>query len=169
MTTEDMNPVEKYAALRALELGIGAAVAVAAMEVAEYRKKTRSRGFESDWGTIEFRKNDAHLQFNTTKLIAWAQQHLPHEVIPEHTEEVIVPAAARPTLLKTLDERFQIVGGEVIDTVSGEVVDFATIIPAKPPTLAFKMPPEKKREAVEYVAHQTALVASVMRPELEAS
>jgi hypothetical protein len=168
MTTEDMNPVEKYAALRALELGIGAAVAAAAMEVVEYRKQTRAKGFESDWGTIEFRSNDAKVQFNTPKLIAWAQEHMPHEIIPEHTEEVTFPAALRPTLLKTLDKRFQIDGDEVVDTVTGEVVEFATVIPAKAPTLAIKMPPEKKLEAVEYVAHRTALVASVMRPELEA-
>lgn len=158
-----MNPIDKYAALRALEHGISGAVAVAAEEVEQLRKLTRAKSFESDWGSISVTTPKPTISYDPAALLEWAQAHMPHEVIPEHTE--VVPAAVRPTLAKTLEVRFQLVDGEVIDTETGEAIPFAKVT-QRPEYLAMRMPADKKAEAVAYVAGHVAEVAGVMQLEV---
>lgn len=161
-----MNPVDKLAALQALSQGVTAAIVTAKAEVAAYRQVTRAKGFESAWGEIAFVKNPAKILYgNPMLLVEWAEEHLPHEVIPEHT--VTVPAAVRPTLMKTLEDRLQIVDGLVIDTDTGEAVDFAAVTPAGPDTVRFTMPAARKHAACELIASRVEALAAAVQGEIE--
>ena len=87
------TPPERYAALRALESGLKAALEDAARDVVNYRRMTSAKAFEPAWGSLIFALGKPSINLPTEALIEWAQKHMPHEVIPEHTE--IIPATVR--------------------------------------------------------------------------
>jgi hypothetical protein len=91
---------------------------------------------------------------------------MPHEVVPEHT--VTVPATVRPTLRKTLEKRFKVIDGTVVDTDTGEVIDFAHPEPEGPESVVFTMPAEAKREAAQLVAERLDQLAAAVTPEVAA-
>jgi hypothetical protein len=158
-----MNPVDVLANVRALIFGLTESLQGLQDDVARYRSETRAKGFETDWGAVSFRKNPPKIKFNS-KLLAWAEENMPHEVIPDHVETI--PASVRPSLYKTLEERLAVDGDSVVDTQTGEVVDFATVEPGKPDSVVFTMPNPKKAEAVALVGERIEAVAAAITREL---
>lgn len=165
-----LTPVDRYAALRSLEHGLSAAIAKAAEEVRAFRALTRSKAFTSDHGEVEFRRNDPKIRINPAKLLAWAEQNRADAIEAEHT--VTVPAALKPWLVKEMDARLEIVdvNGEprVVDVTTGELVDFATVEPGRPETVAFKQSADQKAAAVELVAERVDALTTALAPEVAA-
>lgn len=165
------TPVDQYADIRALIYGLEQLLKAAQTEVLTYRANTRSKSFETDWGAVEFRGGDVSISLPAADLLAWAEEHASHEVIPEHT--VTVPAEVRSTLRTTLlgdgkkPGRFRVVGDSVVDSITGEVVEWAHVIPAGQPVPVFKMPEEMKQAAARLVAERATLIAQAVSPELE--
>ncbi len=155
-----MNPADKLAAIRALILGLNALVPQLNAEVLAYRRTTKSRAFNADFGEITFRRNAPKIKFFEDQLLAWAQEHLGHEVEKEHT--VTVPAKVRPSLYKTLAARLVIIDGEVVDETTGEVCEFAYVEPGDVDTVAFKPSDEQRALAEALVAGRVEAITAAL-------
>jgi hypothetical protein len=162
-----VNPVDKLAALQALSQGVTAAIVTAKAEVAAYRVTTRAKAFASDWGDVTFVGNPAKICYGDPMLLVeWALEHMPHEVVAEHT--VTVPASVRPTLMKTLEDRWAISGDAVVDTQSGEVIPFARVEAAGPDTVRFTMTRQLKAAAEALIAGRVDALAAAVQGEISA-
>lgn len=155
-----MNPAEQLAALRALRHGLDAQITQVEERVREFRWHVSAHSFDTNWARVTFRPNPQKINYDTDRLLAWASVHMPHEVVPEHT--VTIPATVRPTLYTTLEGRLTVTGAGVIDTTTGEVVDFATVSPARRETVVVTIAPDQKQAAVELVAERLSALTDQM-------
>jgi hypothetical protein len=162
-----MKPTDKLAAIRALIIGATAVQKQAEDEVRDYRAETGAKGFTTPFGEISFRKNPPTIAYDQAALLEWARENMPHEVVEEH--QVTVPAAVRPSLLKTLESRLGITPAGVIDLDTGEFPDFATVVEGKPDSVVFTPSREQRAEAAALVAARIEALASAVQPEVEAS
>jgi hypothetical protein len=161
-----MRPTDKLAAIRALIFGLQQAQKAAEEQVRAFRDLTGAKAFQTPFGKLEFRSNPPKIRFDESRLLAWAQKYMAHEVIPEHT--ITIPATVRPTLLKTLEGRLTIEGDVVVDRETGEVVDFAFVAPGGADTVAFTLDPTVKGEVAAAVEERIELLASAVTPEVAA-
>ena len=168
-----ISPTEKLAALRALEEGLDQALESVKEEVRQLRELTGATGFNTEWGKIEFAKSPAKIKIARGEaLLAYAREHYPHEVVEAKERTVTVDAYVRDTLVKTLEARFKVDGGKLVDTDTGEILDpvafrFLLVEPEKPDVLKFKMPADRKELAGRLVADRVEQITTAIRPELE--
>jgi hypothetical protein len=141
-------------------LGLNALLPKLNAEVLAYRRTTKSKAFNADFGEITFRRNLPQIKFFKGMLLEYAQEYYPHEVIPEHTE--VIPASVRPSLVKTLLANLAIIDGEVVDKTSGEVCDFAYVEPGDVDTVAFKPSDEQRALAEALVAGRVEAITAAL-------
>lgn len=150
MTT--LNPAERYAALKLLDHGLKAALATAASEAEAYRQSVRAKSLETDWGTVTVARRKPSIRFDERRLIEWCEDNLPdlvHKSVPTESQ----------TWLKT--KRFTIDGESVIDTATGEEVDWATVHEGSD-YLTVRLSTEAKVAAVETVSSRVELLADAL-------
>lgn len=114
-----MTPAMRLAALKAVKQGVDAAIEQATRDVEMLRSMTGAKSFDTELGSVVWTVRKPSIGFLEQPLLAWAQENMPHEV------ETIT--RVRSTLAATLRKRFEIDGDTLIDTVTGEQIDWAFI------------------------------------------
>lgn len=148
--TRTLNPAERYAALKLLAAGVDAALSQAADEAEQYRRTVRARSLETDWGTVGVARRKPTIAFDEAGLLAWCEEHNPDAIIRT------VSDLAR----RSLRARCVIDGEEVIDTSTGEPLDFATVTPGAE-YLRVTLSPAAKEAAAMADADQLAAIAQM--------
>jgi hypothetical protein len=159
-----MNAAERLMALKALQVGVNAAVEEATREVDALREATSSKSFDTRFGTLVLTAPKPTIQFAVVDLHRWVKDNLPHEYIPAHTETVTVehPASIHPTAEATLRKRCSIAkDGSVVDTETGELIEFASVT-QRSPYWTGRLSDETKQEAVETVLSRVDAVTGLM-------
>lgn len=154
-----MNPLsnaDHLAYLLALQAGLSDQIAKAKRRVIEEANETRARSYDTPVGQINVTRKDAPIEVtDEAALLAWVKQARPDEV--ETVERV------RPAFMRYLrEERWTVVKGQVIDTVTGEVVDFAALGDPGEPFVAWpatKTQRAAKQEARLLFEERNALLA----------
>ena len=164
MTTPS-NPGAQYLALRAIKLGIDAALAVVEAQVDEVRAVFGSKSFDSPLGTLGLTVTKPKVDFpDEGKLLAYLEQldteadplidpavdeEIPEQTIPAHT--VRHPARVRPSARAELAKRCKITTDGVIDPTTGEVLD---VRPGRPRLRALDGPPDPGGEGARRRRHR---------------
>ena len=122
----DMNPAETLAALKLLDIALKEAIAAAEPAAEEYRKTTRAKQLETDYGLLYVTRYKPSIDVSETALLLWAEEHAPELIV---TTRAISTAAKRALL--TSRWRIDDDGVSVVDTATGELVDIARIRPGR--------------------------------------
>lgn len=150
---------ETYAALSALKAGIDAAIKEAGADALTFGNENGVKSFLTPFGAVTIVPKDPTIAFDEAALLAWVEANHPTEV--ETVKQV------RPSFEKVLRDRFVIVKGEtVLDPVTGEVVEFATVVAPGDPHISFPASKEQraaKAEAVAWVKGRTDELSGAMR------
>lgn len=148
-----MTPAEELAALKAIQAALAEPIKRAEEKVKDLRQQTGAKSFDTPVGMVVMAKRKPTITYDEEGLIAWAEDNMPWEL-----EQV---TRVRPSLYKTLDARLRDEdGGEVVDTETGETVEWATV---KPGTeyLTVKLTPEAKTAALTAVSGRLDMIASL--------
>ena len=122
----DMNPAETLAALKLLAVALTEAIAAAEPAAEEYRRSTRAKQLETDYGLLYVTRYKPSIDVSDAALMLWAEEHAPDLI----TTTRAISAATRKALLTSrwvIDDD----GATVIDTATGEVVEIARIKPGR--------------------------------------
>lgn len=133
MSDDTMTPAEEYAALKLLEHALKGALEVAAEKADEYRRTTRAKQLETNYGLVSLTRYKPSITAPEAALLAYAEEHAPHLI----QRSLSTPAKS------ALMGAWEIVGDDVVDGVTGEVIEFAQIRPGRE-TLAVRLTPEAK-------------------------
>lgn len=128
-----------YMAIRVLEHAVKEAGKDLSAELDELREELGldKANFRTPYGLLVGTTVEATIEYHEDdRMVAYAREHYPHEVIEAWEEEVPAyviehPASVRETLAKTLDGRVIVIDGRVIDKETGEELSFARYVPAK--------------------------------------
>lgn len=149
----EMTPAEVYAALYLLSYGLKAALDDAKAEADAFRRQTRSKQLETDFGLVYLTRTKDSIQVpDEAALLAWCEEHSPESI----TRTVSSPAV---TALKT--QRWAIVGDDVIDTRTGEVVEVAAVQRGGVENLTVRATPQAKAYAAAAMAGRVPLRLAV--------
>lgn len=173
MSTDDDGLTEAYMAVRALEVGISAAHQELDRRLHDLRARLKVRGgFDTSLGSIILKERKDAIKFRPTGLLEWARANAAHEVIEEHEEVVpehteVVPATVHESLPKWLAERCKVErSGAIVNTATGEILDFAYVAEGKQWWEA-RLTPEAKADAEVAVLDQLpAVIALATRKEI---
>lgn len=154
----DLTPTARYAILRAAADGIKAALDEARDEADKWATQVQSPKFAHHHGTVFRSDRKPRVEFGPG-LLEWCQNNAPHLILTRQE----VPASSEKALMET---RFQVVDGEVIDTETGEALEFAKFIPGGPGGLSYRANPVVRAHVeevmgkmvdllIEFVAEQT--------------
>jgi len=154
-----VKAADTYAALSALKAGIDAAIKDAGAEALAFSNENGVKSLLTPFGAVTIAAKEPSIAFDDAALLAWVQENHPTEV------ETIV--RVRPSFEKVLRDRFVIVKGDtVVDTQTGEVVEFATVTAGGDPYITFPSSKEQKAakaEAVEWVRGRTDELSGAMK------
>lgn len=155
MSTE-LTPADNLAFLLALQAGLNDQIARAKRRVLDEAAQTRTRSYDTPVGQVNITRKDAPIEVtDEAALLAWVKEHRPDEV--ETVERV------RPAYMKHLrEDRWTVVKGQVIDTQTGEVVEFAALGDPGEPFVAWpasKQQRAAKQEARDLFEQRAALLA----------
>lgn len=159
-----MTAAEKLAALRALREGINAAIEDASADVEGVREQTGSKSFDTPYGLVLFSITEDRFVFDEPSFLAWAEENAPESVIPARTEIKHHPAYPSGTLRANLGKRCVRIGGDVFDSLTGEPLPFATVVPGKE-TLNVRLTPATKADAADLVRSRIEQVVGIMQIE----
>lgn len=140
--TSQPTPVDVYASLKLLMHGLKEAEADAAAAADEFRRSTRAKQLETDYGLVALTRRQPSIVVDDAALLHWAREHAPHAI----TESI--SSAAK----KALVGRWEIDGDDVVDPETGEVVEFASVKPGGE-SLTVRLTPEAKAFAAEVLTH----------------
>lgn len=159
-----MTAAEKLAALRALREGLNAAIEDAAAEVEGVRETTGSKSFDTRYGLVGFSIHPTTYLFDEAAFLAWTEENAPESLIPAWTEVKEWPARPSDTLRAAMGKRCVQIGDDVFDSLTGDVLPFATARPGKE-TLTVKLNPATKLEAADLVRDRISDVVGIMQIE----
>lgn len=151
-----MNPAERYGALKLLSEGIAAALKDAQADADAYRKSVRAKSLETDFGSVSITRRKPSIRFDSGPLADWCKDEYPELV----KTTISIPATSE-TWLK--DNRFTIDGDDVLDTETGEIVEWAHVSPGSE-YLTFRAEPTAKAAAVAAIASRVELLAAAITP-----
>jgi hypothetical protein len=128
-----------YMALRVLEHAVKEAGKDLSAELDQLRDDLGldKANFRTPYGLLVGTTEEAKIEYHEDdRMVAYAREHYPHEVMEAWEEEVpsyVIehPASVRATLAKTLDDRVTVIDGRVIDKETGEELSFARYVPAR--------------------------------------
>jgi len=128
-----VNAADQYMVVKALIVGLGEALVHVEKRVDQLRAEQSAKSFDTRFGGLVRTVTKAKIAFTSAGVLDYARQHYPHEVTEAWTETKIIdhPATVHPSVEATLRKRFKIQGDVVIDPESGEVIDFAMVVPQK--------------------------------------
>lgn len=132
-----MNPAERYARLKLLEIAVRRALQGAAHDATEYQERLRARTLESDHGTISVVRRKPVPIVDSAAFLEWVKEHRPDELVSH----------VNPAFEKAFVAALRCVGDVVVDG-NGEVIEFASVHrPA--PYLTVRLTEEAKTAATE--------------------
>ena len=135
-----MNPAERYARLKLLEIAVKRALPAAAEAAEEYRESVRGNSLETDHGTVSIVRRKPVPILDPEGFLAWVKEHRPDELV-EHVN---------PAYEKAFTAALRCVADVVVDE-NGEVVEFATVRRPRP-YLTVKLSEEAKNQASDSLA-----------------
>ena len=164
--SDQPTPVDVYASLKLLMHGLKEAEATAAAEADDFRRSTRAKQLETDYGLVALTRRKPTIVVDDAALLHWAREHAPHVI----TETISTPAK------RALLAGWEIAGDDVIDPDTGEVVEFASVKPGGE-SLMVRLSPEAKAFAADVLTSRAAdltqgfnrLLASAKPAEIEQS
>ena len=74
---QTMNPAETLAALKLLEVALKGAIAAAEPAAEDYRKATRAKQLETDYGLLYVTRYKPSIVVDDVALMLWAEEHAP--------------------------------------------------------------------------------------------
>lgn len=116
----DMTPPEQLAALRLLEHALKSAIAEATEAADAFRRATRAKTLETDWGTVSLVRRKPSIEFVDGPLMVWAEDNAPSMI----TRTISTAAKTSLKARLVVDD-----DGLVIDTETGEALSFASLKP----------------------------------------
>ena len=120
-----MNPAETLAALKLLEVALKGAIAAAEPAAEDYRKATRAKQLETDYGLLYVTRYKPSIDVGDVALMLWAEEHAPELI----TTTRAISTATKKALLAS---RWRIDDdGVSVDTRTGELITFAQVRPAR--------------------------------------
>jgi len=162
--TEQLNAPTRVAALTALRDAIDAEIKADKLEAIAFAGEFGVKSFATPLGAVNVVVKDPAIGWETDGLLAWVEEHYPSEV--EMTRRV------RPAFQSVLTARFVIVAGDVIDTETGETIDFAYATSAGEPYVSWPSSAKQKdaKATARLVVQDRALgwAASIL-PAIEAA
>lgn len=138
-----MNPAERLAALRALRHGLDAEIAEQEAAVHETREQTGARSFDTRFGGVSVSVRKPSLDFTDGELCGWAR---------DNGQEALIVETASDPLKRMVRGRYTTDGFEVVDTDTGEVVDWPRCKPGGGSYLSVRLTDEIKQQAVAAIA-----------------
>ena len=122
-----MNPAETLAALKLLEVALKGAIAAAEPAAEDYRKATRAKQLETDYGLLYVTRYKPSIMVDDRALLWWAENQDP-DLITITTTRAISAATKRAILTSRweIDD-----AGDIYDTRTGELITFAQVRPAR--------------------------------------
>lgn len=154
-----MNPADRYAALKLLETAIAAAVDAAKKDAEDYRAQVRAKALETDYGTVSVSRGKPRIIWDDDALITWCEDEYPnlvHKTIPTQSKKWLA------------DNRFEIVGDDIIDREGGEAVKLGTVRPGSE-YLTFRATDEAKAMALATVTERIEALTAVITPQIGAA
>jgi len=160
----ELNAPTRVAALTALRDAIDAEIKADKLEAIAFAGEFGVKSFATPLGAVNVVVKDPAIGWETDGLLAWVEEHYPSEV--EMTRRV------RPAFQAALTARFVIVAGDVIDTETGETIDFAYATSASEPYVSWPSSAKQKdaKATARLVVQDRALgwAASIL-PAIEAA
>jgi len=114
-----INAPTRVAALIAIRDAIDKEIAAEKTETLAFADEFGVKSFDTPLGPVTVAHKDPSIGWDQAGLLAWVKTNHPGEV--EQTERV------RPAFQAVLASRFVVVAGGVVDSVTGEQVDFAFV------------------------------------------
>lgn len=150
----DLNPIQKLAALRLIAGSVSTAIAEATAEADQWRRQIGATQFRSDWGVVSVSDVKPKIAFSDEFLLSYAAEHAPHIIEPK------VSAAKASWLARTM---FAIDGDDVIELATGEVVpgECATVIPGTE-TISVRPTDEAKAHAAHVLGSRIQDIAPLL-------
>jgi len=167
MTEVQVHTVDapsRIAALLVLRDAIDREIKADKLEALTFAAEFNVKSFTTPLGNVTVAHKDRAIGWDDKALVKWVQEKHPEEI--EHTVRV------RPAFQSVLASRFVIVGGDVMDSVTGEVVDFAFVTAAGDPYITYpegRLKKEAKATALRLVQDRAPGWAKAVLPEIEAS
>lgn len=154
-----LNPAERYAGLRLLAEGVQAALKTAAAEAEEYRRSVRAKSLDTDYGSVFVTVRKPSIAFDDAQLVEWCDEHYP---------ELVQTVRSVPTRSLTWlrDQRFRIEGDDVVDVETGEVVEWASVMPGSQ-SLTFRADPDARRVTVAQAQERIEALMAAVQPAIE--
>lgn len=114
-----MKATERYALFTAIAAAAKAEAEAAAKDALAVAGEVGIRKFATEVGDITVAQKDPAPVWDEDDLLAWVKER--------HPSEVVTVQQVRPAFRAVLVKRFVIAGDKVLDTATGEVVEFARI------------------------------------------
>lgn len=159
-----MTPAERYAALKALIDGLTKATKEAGVQaLAEVQADPTRDRWRTRFGTVLLKQTKAGVYFNMNSagFLSWVRDN--------HPTEVETVTRVRTSFISSLSKRLVVSGDEVVDILTGQVVDWATVTEPGNPYLsvhadeAYK---QAKANAAELIEGRLELLTEGIAPEL---
>lgn len=159
----NMTAADHLALLLALEAGLKDQIAQAKRRVLEAAAETRTRSYDTPVGQVNITRKDPPIEVtDEAALLAWVKENRPDEV------EVI--ERVRPAYMKHLREnRWTVVKGQVIDTQTGEIVEFAALGDPGEPYITWPASKQQRaaKEEARLLFEQRAALLAPLFAEIE--
>ena len=126
-----MNLVEQLAAVKAMQVALGAAETHLKSEVMRLSEVTGATTLKAPLGRVNVVTREPKPSIDPAALLDWCREHWP--------DEIVVSEQVRPTFVKALEAELAVSGDDVINTRTGEVVPFASL--SEPITCVSRMCP----------------------------
>ena len=137
-----MNLVEQLAAVKAMQVALGAAETHLKSEVMRLSEVTGATTLKAPLGRVNVVTRAPKPAVDMAALLDWCREHRP--------DEIVVTESVRPALVKALEAELAVSGDDVISTRTGEIVPFAS--PSGTSTyVSITTPPDIKAAAIERV------------------
>jgi hypothetical protein len=127
---ENLNAPTRVAALIALRDAIDLEIKADKLEAIAFAVEFGIRGgWSTPLGPVNVVTKDAAIGLDSAKLLTWVTKH--------HPDEVETIRRVRPAFQSVLAARCVIVQGDIVDTETGETIDFAYVTPAGEPYVSW--------------------------------
>jgi hypothetical protein len=127
--TKSLNAPTRVAALIALRDAIEAEIKADKLEAIAFAGEYGIKSYATPFGPVNVVTKDAAIGWDADALLTWVAEHYPSEV------ETI--RRVRPAFQPVLATWLVVAGGDVVNTVTGETIDFAYVIPAGEPYVSW--------------------------------
>lgn len=160
----NVDAPSRIAALLVLRDAIDKEIQADKLEALTFAAEFKVKSFATPLGNVTVANKDRAIGWDDKELVKWVQSRFPDEI--EHTIRV------RPAFQSVLAGRFVIAGSVVLDSETGEVIDFAFVTAPGEPYITYpdgKAKKAAKATALRLVQDRAPGWARAVLPEIEAS